>query len=103
MKASLKPRLPQLLCSAILASGLAIAAGPAAAAVTDGDALGICKQKVKETFGEKASASLKRIKTRKTYTVEVKVSGVADKPFTATCEVTRDGALASFTHEGPAK
>jgi len=102
MNADIKPRYSRLFCSLLLAGGMVVASGQAAAA-SEGDALGVCKQKVAETFGDKASVKLNRIKTRKTYTVEVKVSGVSEKPFKATCEVDRDGKLQSFAHEGPAK
>ncbi|MBP9034497.1 MAG: hypothetical protein KBG29_11430, partial [Pseudomonadales bacterium] len=62
-----------------------------------------CREKVRETFGEDVRTKLKRIKERGTYIVEIKVSGVTEKPFTAKCEVARDGTLGSFEHDGPAK
>jgi len=94
-------RLALKLAPAMLAA--ALIAGPASAATTSGDAFGICKQKVRATFGEDVRTKLKRVKERNNYIVQIKVSGVAEKPFTATCEVARDGTLSSFEHDGPAK
>lgn len=94
-------RLALKLAPAMLAA--ALLAGPASAATTSGDAFGICKQKVRETFGEDVRTKLKRVKERNSYIVQIKVSGVSEKPFTATCEVARDGTLSSFEHDGPTK
>ncbi len=91
------------LAPALAAVALLAAPGGASAATTSGDAFGICREKVRETFGEEVRTKLKRIKERGTYIVEIKVSGVTDKPFTAKCEVARDGTLGSFEHDGPAK
>jgi len=96
-------RLALKLAPAMLAAALLAAPGAASAATTSGDAFGICKQKVRETFGEDVRTKLKRVKERSNYIVEIKVSGVTEKPFTATCEVARDGTLSSFEHDGPAK
>ena len=101
MTSSASFRLALKLAPALLAA--ALLAGPASAATTSGDAFGICKQKVRETFGEDVRTKLKRVKERNSYIVQIKVSGVAEKPFTATCEVARDGTLSSFEHDGPAK
>ncbi len=81
----------------------ALLAAPASASTTSGDAFGICRDKVRATFGEEVRTKLKRIKERGNFIVEIKVSGVAEKPFTAKCEVARDGTLSSFEHDGPAK
>ncbi len=101
MTSSASFRLALKLAPAMLAA--ALIAGPASAATTSGDAFGICKQKVRATFGEDVRTKLKRVKERNNYIVQIKVSGVAEKPFTATCEVARDGTLSSFEHDGPAK
>ena len=95
-------RLALKLAPAVFAAALLAAPGSASAATTSGDAFGICKQKVRETFGEEVRTKLKRIKERGNFVVEIKVSGVAEKPFVATCEVARDGTLGSFEHDGPA-
>jgi len=94
-------RLALKLAPAMLAA--ALIAGPASAATTSGDAFGICKQKVRATFGEDVRTKLKRVKERNNYIVQIKVSGAAEKPFVATCEVARDGTLSSFEHDGPVK
>ena len=95
-------RLALKLAPAVLAAALLAASGRASAAISSGDAFGICKQKVRDTFGEQARTRLKRIKERGNFIVEIKVTGVAEKPFVATCEVARDGTLGSFEHDGPA-
>ena len=96
-------RLALKLAPVMLAGALVAAPAPVSAATTSGDAFGICKQKVRETFGEDVRTKLKRVKERGSFIVEIKVSGVAEKPFTAKCEVARDGTLSSFEHDGPAK
>jgi len=96
-------RLALKLAPALATAALLAAPGSASAATTSGDAFGICKEKVRATFGEEVRTKLKRIKERGNYIVEIKVSGVGDKPFTAKCEVARDGTLSSFEHDGPAK
>ena len=96
-------RLALKLAPALAAAALLAAPGSASATTTSGDAFGICRDKVRETFGEDVRTKLKRVKERGNYFVEIKVSGVAEKPFTAKCEVARDGKLSSFEHDGPAK
>jgi hypothetical protein len=96
-------RLALKLAPVMLAGALVAAPGPVSAATTSGDAFGICKQKVRETFGEDVRTKLKRVKERNNYIVQIKVSGAAEKPFVATCEVARDGTLSSFEHDGPVK
>jgi len=91
------------LAPALAAAALLAVPGSASASTTSGDAFGICRAKVRETFGEDVRTKLKRIKERGNYIVEIKVSGVSEKPFTAKCEVARDGTLGSFEHDGPAK
>ncbi len=91
------------LAPALAAAALLAAPASASASTTSGDAFGICRAKVRATFGEEARTKLKRIKERGSFIVEIKVSGVAEKPFTAKCEVARDGTLSSFEHDGPAK
>jgi hypothetical protein len=96
-------RLALKLAPAVLAAALVAAPGSASADTSSGDAFGICRQKVRETFGEESKTKLKRIKERGSYFVEIKVTGVSEKPFVAKCEVARDGTLSSFEHDGPAK
>lgn len=89
---------PALVAVAVLSAPMS-----ASAAISDGQAMTICKDKVRESLGEPTKTKLKRFKKRSNYSVHLSVFGVAEKPVTAKCEIDRDGKLVSFESDAPAK
>jgi hypothetical protein len=68
----------------------------ASADVTRNEALTLCIDKAKATYGESANIKMKKVKKRGDTTVQLWVAGVKEDRFMSTCVVNSEGEVVSI-------
>ena len=78
-------RTPARTVTLALALASLSTALPASAAITDGDAVSVCRKKIEQEFGADLRTKLVRLRSQTGFQVDLKVTGKDKAAFTAKC------------------